>query len=279
MRTRVLQVSTAALAVALVSAAGAGARAEATQIKLATTLNASQETPATTGDVSAARGTFAATVTRTAEGATVAWTLTFSGLTGPAAAAHIHTGARGVAGPVSVALCGPCESGVAGTATVTDAAVLAAIQNGGAYVNVHTATNKAGEIRGQLGVVAPVRAALGPGAEVPKPAGKLKRAKGTFTGTATRSGSTGVLTWRLTFSGLTGKAVAAHIHAGARGKAGPVAAALCGPCKSGARGRATLSAALIKALENGRAYVTVHTVRNPGGEIRGQVPRLPLTLT
>jgi len=38
-------------------------------------------------------------------------------------------------------------------------------------------------------------------------------------------------------------------------------------------------APVIAALEAGRAYVNVHTKRNPGGEIRGQLPALALRLT
>ena len=93
------------------------------------------------------------------------------------------------------------------------------------------------------------------------------------------SGTSGAIAWRLTFSRLTGRAVAAHVHIGARGRAGGVALPLCGPCRSGARGTATVNAALLAALEAGRAYVNVHTRQNPAGEIRGQLPRVPLRIT
>jgi hypothetical protein len=54
---------------------------------------------------------------------------------------------------------------------------------------------------------------------------------------------------------------------------------LCAPCKTGARGRATLSAAVLSALESGRAYVNIHTRRNPAGEVRGQIRALALTVS
>jgi hypothetical protein len=95
----------------------------------------------------------------------------------------------------------------------------------------------------------------------------------------TKEGGRAVVAWRLTFSRLTGRAVAAHIHRGAPGKAGPVIVPLCAPCRSGARGQATVGAAVLDALETGRAYVNVHTRRNQAGEIRGQLRALPLKIS
>ncbi len=80
---------------------------------------------------------------------TLAWRLTFSGLTGPATAAHIHLGAIGHAGPVEIPLCGPCATTVKGTSPVT-ATQATALLHGGDYANVHTAKNMGGEIRGQI---------------------------------------------------------------------------------------------------------------------------------
>ena len=50
-----------------------------------------------------------------------------------------------------VPLCGPCTSTSAGSTKVS-AAVAKALQSGGTYVNVHTAKNPNGEIRGQIGM-------------------------------------------------------------------------------------------------------------------------------
>lgn len=83
------------------------------------------------------------------------------------AAAHIHSGAVGVNGPVVVQLFGgPTTSGrtngilAEGTITAADLTgplsgmtmgdLLELINTGGAYVNVHTVANPSGEIRGQL---------------------------------------------------------------------------------------------------------------------------------
>ena len=114
-------------------------------------------------------------------------------------------------------------------------------------------------------------AALAPGKEVPKPAGVKAGAGGVFAAGLTRKAAGGTLAWRLTFHGLTGKAIAAHIHRGKAGKAGPIAVALCGPCRSGQRGTAKVNARTVTALLGGLAYVNVHTQKNAAGEIRGQV--------
>ena len=274
MKKSTLSIALGALGVVLAVAAGANARSEATKIQVSAALDAAQEVPKPTGSLSAARGTFTASVTSS----TLAWRLRFSGLSGPAAAAHVHIASRGKAGPVAVPLCGPCSSGASGRETV-DGALLAALAAGRAYVNVHTTANQAGEIRGQLAIVAKVRTTLSARQEVPAPNGSVGRARAVFTATVTKTGSRAIVTWKLTFSRLTGAAAAAHIHVGVRGKAGPVAVALCGPCRRGVTGRATVRGSALKALAAGRAYVNVHTARNPGGEVRGQIAAVPLSIS
>jgi CHRD domain len=115
-----------------------------------------------------------------------------------------------------------------------------------------------------------VEATLNAKQEVPKQVVKDTKAKGRFTGKLVGS----KLTWKLTFSGLTGPATAAHIHMGKVGKAGNVIVALCTPCKSGAHGTTRVSAAVKRALAHHNAYVNVHTTKNPNGEIRGQVAEM-----
>ena len=115
-----------------------------------------------------------------------------------------------------------------------------------------------------------VSATLKNNTEVPRPKGAAF-ARGAFSGKYVEHGKTATLTWKLTFSRLSGPAVAAHIHLGKRGSAGPVAVPLCGPCKNGQVGKATIAKATIEALESGKAYVNVHTAKNAGGEIRGQI--------
>jgi len=142
---KLISILMAGAVAALVFAAFSSARPAAAHFRLSATLNAGQEVPKQAVKVQTAHGTF----TGTLAGTTLKWKLTFAKLSGPAAAAHIHTGAMGKAGGVAVALCGPCTSGMTGTATIS-AMLLKTIQKHGTYVNVHTAKNPNGEIRGQL---------------------------------------------------------------------------------------------------------------------------------
>jgi hypothetical protein len=130
---------------ALVFAALSSARPNAAHFRFTATLNAGQEIPKQVVKNQAGHGTFTGILT----GTSLKWKLTFAKLTGPATAAHIHLGAMGKAGNVVVPLCGPCTSGMSGTATIS-ASLLNKIKKHGMYVNVHTAKNPAGEIRGQL---------------------------------------------------------------------------------------------------------------------------------
>ncbi len=82
------------------------------------------------------------------------------------------------------------------------------------------------------------------------------------------------LTWKLTYSGLSGPATAAHFHGPAEaGKNAGVAVAIPNATSSPAEGSATLTDAQAADLAAGKYYVNVHTAANPGGEIRGQVTK------
>jgi len=82
-----------------------------------------------------------------------------------------------------------------------------------------------------------------------------------------------MLTWKVTYSGLTGPATMAHFHGPAEaGKNAPVVV----PFKdaaSGTEGSATLTDAQAADLMAGKMYINVHTEANKGGEIRGQVTK------
>src|SRR3989441_8053537 len=82
------------------------------------------------------------------------------------------------------------------------------------------------------------------------------------------------LSWKLTYSGLSGPATAAHFHGPAEaGKNAGVAVAIPNGTASPAEGSATLTDAQAADLVAGKYYINIHTAANPGGEIRGQVTK------
>lgn len=133
-----------ALAASGVLVAGA---AQAATEKFAATLSGAQEVPSNT---TAGKGTVEATLDTGAK--TLSYTITYSGLTGPAMAAHFHGPAGpGANGPPVVPIAHPM-SPMSGKATLTDAQI-ANLEGGQWYFNVHTAAHPGGEIRGQLQAV------------------------------------------------------------------------------------------------------------------------------
>lgn len=64
--------------------------------------------------------------------------------------AHIHQGAKGQNGPVIIPLTKSGDTYTVPAGAKLNDAQLKAFKDGGLYVNVHTAKNKGGEVRGQL---------------------------------------------------------------------------------------------------------------------------------
>ena len=86
--------------------------------------------------------------------------------------------------------------------------------------------------------------------------------------------STNSLSWTVTYSGLSGPVTAGHIHGPApAGTNAGVVIPFTGDLSSPIKGKATLTAAQVADLTAGRYYVNLHTAKNPGGEIRGQLTK------
>jgi len=159
--------------------------AHAVPMTFTTILSAANEVPP-----NASPGTGFVTVVLDPTAQTLQLNVTFSGLTGPATAAHIHCCLLSGGGPnlqVATAVPSfpgfPLMMGTSGNYTSpvfnlmqdtiynptfitneggiqnAEAAFIAAIVNGQSYFNIHTAANPGGEIRGQLAAV-PLPAAL-----------------------------------------------------------------------------------------------------------------------
>ena len=89
---------------------------------------------------------------------------------------------------------------------------------------------------------------------------------------ANLSSGTNVLTWKITYSGLSGPATGAHFHGPAMaGQNAGVVVPISAPLASPISGSATLTPAQAADLSAGRWYVNLHTAANPNGEVRGQM--------
>ena len=113
--------------------------------KMKATLDGASEVPPTT---TAAKGT--ADIDYDPASKKLSWKVTYSGLSAPAPPAHFHGPAEpGKNAGVAVAIPNATASPAEGSATLTDAQA-ADLMAGKYYVNVHTAANPGGEIRGQV---------------------------------------------------------------------------------------------------------------------------------
>jgi len=89
---------------------------------------------------------------------------------------------------------------------------------------------------------------------------------------ASLDNQTNVLTWTVTYAGLTGPVKAGHFHGpAAAGSNAGVALGFTGSLESPIKGSATLTAAQVADLTAGKWYVNLHTAANQAGEVRGQV--------
>ena len=117
----------------------------AASMEVSAKLAASAETPP-----NGSHGTGTLSGTYDTQSKTLAYSVSYADLTGPATAAHFHAPApagksAGVEIPINVPLLSPIK----GQVTLTDAQAKN-LTDGMTYFNIHTAANKGGEIRGQV---------------------------------------------------------------------------------------------------------------------------------
>lgn len=161
MSSRLMKGLAAAAALVVLTAAPAAAQSFTLTAKLS---GAGEATPIAAGVVTGAFGDATVVVNMTAR--TITYTVNVWNLPSGVIASHIHAGAEGVGGPVVVNFTVPATASndFSFTGTVADTAfvlrpdqgirsaddMFQAILGGNSYVNVHSAVNPGGEIRGQL---------------------------------------------------------------------------------------------------------------------------------
>ena len=114
-------------------------------------------------------------------------------------------------------------------------------------------------------------ATLVPGEEVPP----ATDSQGRGTAEVHVDRATNELTYKVTWSGLTGPATIGHIHGPAGpGKNAPPTVPFPGVAgQVSVEGKAKITPAQYADLAAGMYYVNIHTAKHPGGEIRGQLTR------
>ena len=207
----------------------------------------------------------------------LSYTVTFAGLTGNASAGHLHFGDAKHSGSVFAPFASvpaATSGSITGTATLTPAQA-DSLTAGRVYANIHTPGNPNGEIRANLITsVSPtlqVANALSPANEVP-PVTNAPAATGSFV--ATYNPTSKLLTYSLSFAGLTGNATAGHLHFGDAKHKGAVTlpfASLPVATSGLLTGTATLSQMQADSLTAGKLYANIHTANNPNGEIRANL--------
>lgn len=196
------------------------------------------------------------------------------GLSGAITAAHFHTGAMGVDGPVSTDLTTMINGNII-SGEVDPTAFLTDLKAGNIYINMHTTANAGGEIRGQLKYDTKLTfdARLNGAQQVPAiitNAAAISSIK--------LNNTLDTLWYDVVADGLSGAITSSHFHAGAAGVSGSVvidlSASVVGNRITDTIVGAALTPALINNFLKGDIYLNIHTTANPNGEIRGQVYRL-----
>jgi hypothetical protein len=254
-------------------AAGLDVNSCAELIDFSAIINTAQEIPAPTGTAPSAAGL--AHVQLDDATKELSWNIAWQDLSGPATGMHFHA----PAGPGSTAGVAVNIGGISGltspsvgSTTVSDEFV-SQLLGGQSYVNIHTAQNGPGEIRGQVSSEnILLRAELNAAQETPAPTGVPAEAGGSAL--VAFDPATNLLGWNIQWQNLSGPATAMHFHgpAGPAQTAGPQAnVGQISGLTSPSIGSTVISDELEDQLLSGNWYLNIHTAQNPPGEIRGQV--------
>lgn len=207
---------------------------------------------------------------------TLEYHVTVAGLQSPYSQAHFHAAPAGVNGGVVQAMTF-VDSTASGMWTNYPDSVLTHFTKGNIYMNVHTAQNTGGEIRGQLSRVGEIvlTASLDGSQEVPP-----VTTTGKGTAWAVLSADFSTLKYQVTFARLKGRYSQSHFHVGAEGTSGPVAQAITFAGNTASGTWTSLPDSIVRHLLRGKIYVNIHSDSVASGEIRGNLDvRNPLAFT
>ena len=256
------------------------ATAHADVIKISSIIDTTQENPSPTGVPSGAGGFALLEFDDVSK--ELSWNIAWQNLSGPATGMHFHAPASpgtnsGVA--VNVGNISGLNSPSTGSVVVSDA-FANQLLNGESYLNIHTATNGSGEIRGQVNPTnINLTAKLEASQEVNPPTGVPANAMGSAQ--IAFDPATNLLGWNIEWDNLSGPLTGMHFHgpadagtnAGVQVNVGNISG-----LTSPSIGSMVISEEFESQLLAGQWYLNLHTEINGGGEVRGQVVPEPTSI-
>lgn len=266
---RILQLTTVAIAALLMTQTAKADHLSAKYL-FAARMNGGQEVPAVTTNA-LGLATFYLNATQD----TLCVEMTATGLSGSITGIHIHDGAAGTNGTVVVDMM-PYLSGNRLKGTITGASLtpslLAKMFAGDLYLNLHTAANANGEIRGQIlpEEDKAITVMLNGAQEVP-----AVTTSASGMGFFMLQKHQGKLSIKIVTDGLSGAITGAHLHNGVAGTNGAVVENLTSSINGNVIMADVDPTSYLNDLMNGNIYINIHTAANPNGEIRGQLMMQP----
>jgi hypothetical protein len=204
-------------------------------------------------------------------GSKIDYKVVANGLSGAIASAHLHYGAAGRNGAIAITL--TATNNILSGSTTLPTGFLDSLFAGNVYLNIHTATNGNGEIRGQVlyqGDGIGFDAFADGAQEVPPVTSNARSLL-----VANIRPNLDTLDYLVQVSGLN--AFIAHLHFGGVGIVGDPAGEfiLAGPAFPNVyRGSIPMTPGLMLGFMQDLVYTNFHTTRVQTGEIRGQISSL-----
>lgn len=225
-------------------------------------------------------GSGSATLTVDRNSGILTGSVTVTGLTGVVTAAHIHHGIAGSSGGLVTPLDIDNTQLSVPAGTVLSSTQISELDNSEYYINVHTAANASGEVRGQIvGLNQEViRVELNGDNQTPLPVATSNSGVGYITVDKLSGDIRGSV--QTTGFDEINTITAAHIHNAFAGTNGGLVTALdvAGSVISVPAGT-TLSSDDLNTLLSGATYFNVHSDDFSNGEIRGQIVAEHITMT
>lgn len=233
-----------------------------------TWLTGAQEVPAA---VTEAIGFAAVSLSPTLD--EISYRVVVDGLSGSFDAAHFHNAPLGENGGVLLNLSDGIDGNqTSGSSMDVSPELIDALLTGQIYINVHTPGFPGGEVRGQLFRLA--RDGYGYDLCADQETGDVDAPTATGAGMASIDRHLSNAHVMVVVSGLTGDLTGGHIHQGMMGEDGGVIFNMTDLFSNGGAftyWSDSFGETEARTIQDGNAYVNIHTELHPGGEIRGQI--------